>query len=55
MWESVWQQEEVHVWPLDDLIAHEVECPCLPVVQPVEDDEGSIGWVFIHNAWDGRE
>lgn len=46
----------VHVEPVNDLLAHEDEdCPCLPVTEPVKDDDGSMGWLVIHNAWDGRQ
>lgn len=56
MWESIWQGGEVHVWPLDDLIGHEPgDCICLPVTEPVEREDGYIGWVVVHNSWDGRE
>lgn len=49
--------EPIHIMPIDDLLEHEYEdCSCLPVTKPVEeDDEGSIGWMVVHNAWDGRE
>jgi hypothetical protein len=57
MWESIWQTGEVHVWPLNDLIAHESDnCVCLPRTEPVErDEDGYVGWVVIHNSWDNRE
>lgn len=47
----------VHTYPVDDLIPHEVDgddCPCLPVTEPVERHDGTIRWVVIHHAWDGR-
>jgi hypothetical protein len=47
-----------HVYPVDDLLAHDLDgddCACLPVTEPVERDDGSMGWLVIHNAWDGRE
>lgn len=47
----------VHVEPVNDLIAHEDSdgCPCLPVVEPVPCEDGSMGWLIVHNSWDGRE
>lgn len=49
---------DVHVLPVDDLIAHEQEsedCWCGPRLEPVERDDGSIGWVYVHHSADGRE
>lgn len=48
---------DYHVVPVDDLLEHEIEedCACLPETKPVERDDGSLGWVVVHNAWDGRE
>lgn len=54
MWECIWQVGDVHIWPLNDLIAHEIDCPCLPITEPVADENGTISWLIIHNAWDGR-
>lgn len=48
----------VHTYPVADLIEHETEgdeCPCGPTVEPVERDDGSIGWHLIHHSLDGRE
>ncbi|WP_288750525.1 hypothetical protein [uncultured Corynebacterium sp.] len=49
----------VHVMPINDLVEHEWDddgnCPCGPEVQPVERDDGSIGWIYIHSALDGRD
>lgn len=46
----------VHVVPVDDL-KHEIceECICGPTAEPVKRDDGSVGWVLIHSALDGRE
>lgn len=48
-----------HVVPINDLVEHEAdddgECPCGPVVQPIEREDGTIAWVYIHNALDGRD
>lgn len=56
-----WTEEVVadtfHVYPVDDLLTHDTdgqECACLPEVEPVERDDGSYGWLVVHNAWDGR-
>lgn len=47
----------VHVSPINDLLDHDTvgDCACLPVCKPVERDDGSIGYVVVHNAWDGRQ
>ncbi len=46
--------EDVHVYPLNDLKAHDTEsrnCHCLPTI-----DLGAAGdAVVIHNSFDGRE
>lgn len=47
-----------HVYPLRDLIEHEVngeDCACVPTVEPVEREDGSFGWVHRHHSLDGRE
>lgn len=47
----------VHVVPVDDLIDHPLtdDCPCGPRVEPVERDDGTIGWLHVHASLDGRE
>ena len=49
----------VHIMPINDLVEHEWDddgdCPCGPEVQPVEREDGSISWVYMHNALDGRD
>lgn len=43
---------EVHVWPIDDYIEHELEgtdCVCGPQV------EQNLHLLVIHNSLDGRE
>lgn len=49
----------VHVMPIDDLIEHECDeegdCHCGPEVRPVEREDGSIAWLYVHNALDGRD
>lgn len=50
--------EDVHVWPENDLIEHDVdggECTCGPTTEPVPRDDGSMGWLVLHHALDGRE
>lgn len=47
-----------HVYPAGDLIEHETigdGCACGPETRPVERDEGSIGWLYVHHSLDGRE
>jgi len=46
-------QNEVHVYPLNDLQEHitdGLDCPCDPTVEI----EGT-GYLVVHNAWDKRE
>lgn len=49
----------VHIMPINDLVEHEWDddgdCPCGLDVQPVERDDGTIAWVYVHNALDGRD
>jgi hypothetical protein len=48
----------VHVYPLGDLVEHTTDgspCPCGPRDEPVERDDGSVGWVAVHHSLDGRE
>ena len=46
-----------HVHPLGDLIEHQLddECPCAPRQEPVKREDGSVGWLVVHNSLDGRE
>lgn len=47
-----------HTYPVGDLIEHLTngdECPCGPTVEPVERDDGSMGWHVVHHSLDGRE
>lgn len=45
-----------HVQPVNDLIDHEDEdCACGPITEPVPREDGSMGWLAIHNSLDGRE
>lgn len=48
----------VHVYPVNDLVAHDTDgrpCVCGPADVPVERDDGSMGWMVVHHALDGRE
>lgn len=47
----------VHVLPVGDLIEHQArdDCPCGPRTEPVERDDGSMGWLHVHHSLDGRE
>lgn len=52
--------EPYHVWPLDDDVQHDTDnddgdCVCGPAIEPVERDDGSIGWLITHHSLDGRE
>jgi hypothetical protein len=49
-----------HVWPLNDGIEHDTDddegnCVCGPTVEPVEGEDGYIGWLITHHSLDGRE
>lgn len=49
----------VHIMPINDLVEHEWDddgdCPCGLDVQPIEREDGTIAWVYVHNALDGRD
>lgn len=49
----------VHVWPSEDLLEHDLDdeggCICGPAVEPVEGQNGYIGWLITHHSLDGRE
>lgn len=48
--------DDVHVIPEDDLMCHLAgDCPCGPLTDPVQRDDGSYGWVLVHHSLDGRE
>lgn len=47
-----------HVYPLNDLIEHELEgddCVCGPSPNRVVRDDGADAWVIVHHSLDGRE
>ncbi|MEU8101746.1 hypothetical protein [Streptomyces rubiginosohelvolus] len=51
--------DTMHVYPVEDLIEHNVEegdgCVCGPRTTPVKRDDGSMAWVVTHHSLDGRE
>lgn len=49
--------DDFHVYPVNDLVEHDRtgECICGPETQPVERDDGSLGYVIVHHSLDGRE
>lgn len=50
--------DNLHVYPLADLIEHDTqgdECVCGPTSEPVERDDGTMGWLLVHHSLDGRE
>ena len=56
VWSNYRHNGEVHTIPDNDDIQHVFhDCPCQPVVEPVERDDGSMNWLNIHNALDGRK
>ncbi|MFG3051894.1 hypothetical protein ACGFZP_13215 [Kitasatospora sp. NPDC048239] len=48
---------EVHAYPLDDLIVHDLHdaCPCGPRQRTEQSADGSQMWVVTHHSLDGRE
>lgn len=48
---------DVHTLPVGDLIVHEAaqDCVCGPSIIPLERDDGSYTWVWLHHSLDGRE
>lgn len=59
-WSVTTYASGVHAYPNDDIIAHEmndegVDCACIPHVEPVPRSDGTIGWLYMHHAWDNRE
>jgi len=45
-----------HVIPIGDLVEHECgeDCVCGPRAEPVKQEDGSVGWMLVHNALDDR-
>ncbi len=52
-------EDHTHVVPVGDLIEHDTEhqekCPCRPAVEMHKKPDGTVAWLFIHNAADRRE
>ncbi len=49
--------EPIHVYPVNDLIDHDLDgngCVCGPSTERVETDHGDE-WMITHNSLDGRE
>lgn len=47
----------IHVWPVDDLIEHDLDgedCVCWPRLALVETPGGDV-WQVVHASLDGRE
>lgn len=56
IWRNWIYENEIHIVPVDDLIKHRpLDCQCLPVTEPHETVDGTINWLVIHNAKDGRK
>lgn len=54
-WRCLPAGNEAHVYPVGDLIGHEpIDCTCGPQQEVVKRDDGSVGWIVIHNSLDGR-
>lgn len=47
----------LHVYPLNDLIEHEIDrdCICGPECVPMKHDDGGIEYVYVHHSLDNRE
>ena len=58
MWNAEFVDEVVQVYPINDIIPHELmdngDCPCLPRFDVFGTPYGS-DYTIVHNAWDGRE
>lgn len=56
-WKNVGTPDLLHVIPVRDVVKHEEsdECVCGPRSEPVQREDGSYGWVIVHQALDGRE
>jgi hypothetical protein len=59
MWTSVkTKYHGIHIVPDNDSTGHNLDrlCLCVPTKDWVPSDFESYGsWIFVHNAWDGRE
>ncbi len=58
MWRSEFVDEIAQVYPIDDIIPHELmddaNCPCLPQIKSFDTPHG-WDYLIAHNAWDNRE
>lgn len=47
----------IHVYPIDDLIEHELteDCPCGVAPELERTTEDGDRWVIVHSSLDGRE
>jgi len=52
------ESSDLHVWPVQDIIGHDVhgtDCICGPSVEIVREDDGRVGRLIAHPSLDGRE
>ena len=55
---EIFSPEAVHVIPLNDLHPHDEDqrCRCQPKLETERDDDFTVlVYIWVHNAWDGRE
>lgn len=47
----------IHVVPLNDLVEHvdDQECLCQPKLHTEYENYTVVGYIWVHNSWDGRE
>ncbi len=47
----------LHIKPVGDIVEHTDDdyCVCGPQPEAVKRPDGSIGWLIIHHALDGRD
>jgi len=54
------RDDRIHVTPVRDLVDHdtstaEANWVCGPEARPATHEDGSVGWLLVHHALDGRE
>lgn len=56
-WTNVEVDNAVHTMPVNDKFIHfaDEDCGCAPRVEPVPREDGTVGWLYIHDAADGRD
>lgn len=58
-WQSICNPDldTIHVVPAGDTMEHPLnaDCACKPACEPIERDDGTIGWLYVHHSQDGRE